>query len=303
MLFALWIQQALRADEARTVTLTKNRETVDIKIDGKAYCTYQFGKSWPKPFLFPVRIPDGPVISRRVVTQEEYKKDRRKYDHPHHKGIWVAVDKVNGIDYWAEDGDIVNESVELVAPTGDPAEMLVTNNWVDEQKNPVVVEKTLIRIFGNGLLTYKITFHAGQKDVTFGDTKEGLFAFRMVDSMRENEGGHIVNSAGKTGSKACWGQPANWIDYYGTVKGKTCGIAIFDNPGNFKPSRYHVRNYGLFTISPFGQKAYTQGKMQAKPYTIKAGENLTLNYAMYLHSGDTKQAHVAEMYKKYLSLK
>ena len=261
-------------------------------VDAKPFATYNFNTDGklPKPFMFPVRGPDGTILTRKIL------KSRKDGDHPHHKGIWVAVDEVNHVKFWAERGKIVTRP--KLAGSGSPtqASLTVTNDWKAADGTTVVTEQTTITVHGNRVIAYDITFKAGEKAVTFRDTKEGLFGFRMVDSMREKVGGKVVNSAGKTGTSACWGKTADWIDYSGKVNGKTYGVAIFDHPKNFRKSRYHVRNYGLFSINPFGQKAYTRGKMPAQPHTLKPGGSLRLRYAMYIHAGDTKSAKVQEAY-------
>ena len=274
------------------VKLQKKTDTVEVTIGGEKFAVYNFGKSLPKPFFAPVRGPGGTILTRPIDPNER--------EHKHQRGIWLAIDEVNGVEFWGEKGRIENASLKLLCPEGNPAKLEAVNRWLDPQGNLVVTETTVISICANRVVAYDIEFSAGSHQVTFGDTKEGLFGFRMVNSMREKEGGHVVNADGLEGSKDCWGKTSDWIDYCGTVEGKTFGLTIFDHPQNFRRSRYHVRNYGLFSINPFGQKAYTRGKEPAQPAVVPPGKSLRLRYGMYVHAGDTKAARVAETYREYV---
>ena len=283
------------------VGISRKGDTIEVTVGGKPFAVYNANSKGklPKPFFYPVRGPGGTVLTRKIL--QEAGSEKLNLGHKHHKGIWVAVDEVNHVRFWAEKGLITTSKIVAVEDARDgSAAFGVVNEWKGEDGKTIVYESTTIRIYPNRVLAYDIVFTPAGKPVTFRDTKEGIFGFRMVKSMRENESGKVENSAGLKGTKACWGKTANWIDYYGPIDGKTFGVAIFDHPKNFRKSRYHVRHYGLFSISPFGEKAYTGGKNPAQPVTIQPGKSLRLRYAMYIHAGDTKAAKVADVYKSYV---
>ncbi|MFN0195327.1 MAG: PmoA family protein [Planctomycetaceae bacterium] len=284
---------------AQTVSLTEGDHQITVKIADEEFTTFQTDPKFPKPFFAPVRGPGGTVLSRPIVGLDANPADM--LDHVHHKGIWLSVDEINGNQHWAEKSKIVNVSTKVVTAIGNPAILDVVNHWVDLEGKNVVTESTQIKIFANRLVTYDITFSAGDQMVIFEDTKEGLFGFRMVDSMREKVGGRVTNADGLKGTAECWGKTSAWVDYCGEVDGKTFGVAIFDHPMNFRPSRYHVRDYGLFSVSPFGEKAYTNGAKPAEPAMIPAGGTLRLRYGMFFHTGETADADVDGVYRNYLS--
>ena len=106
--------------------------------------------------------------------------------------------------------------------------------------------------------------------------------------------GHIINSEGVTDDDT-WGKRADWCDYYGPVGGEVVGIAIFDHPSNPRhPTWWHVRDYGLFAVNPFGVHDFEKKPAGTGDLVIPAGQSVTFKYRFYFHKGDDKQAKVAE---------
>jgi Methane oxygenase PmoA len=283
------------ADDAVKL-LQKQGAQLDILINDELFATYNYGSDLPKPFLLPVRSAAGVVINRAL-------EDASDPDHPHHKGVWNAVDEVNEIQFWAEKGTIRNERLEFGTSGTDSAVFTAVNSWLNpESGDAELTESAVITILASRLLVYDMTFTAPNRDVTFADTKEGMFGFRVAPSIKEKNGGTVVASDGSETTANCWGRCFSWVDYSGTVDGRTVGVAIMDHPGNFRPSRYHVRDYGLFSISPFGEKAYTNGVSREALVQLKKGESLRLRYAMYFHDGNAKDGGVAAAWDQFVKV-
>lgn len=292
MILTLSLVGAVSAQQPSTMGLefTAAEKKLRVDIDRKPFVTFNFSEKLPKPFLSPVRLADGRVLTRPLKDPE---------DHPHHKGVWISVDKVNGVDFWAEHGRIVNRSV-AARHDGRFVTIRAVNVWTSLDGKPIVTEQTQMSIYPDRMIAFDIRFVAAHGDVTFGDTKEGLLGFRMVDSLREKETGKVINSAGMTGASACWGRPAAWVDYSGQVGGRPAGVALFDNASNPRPSRYHVRNYGLFSVSPFGERAYSKGLKKAAPLAVREGNILRFRYGLLLHSHASDSKKIEAAYQRYV---
>ena len=293
VLFLAFLTEApSRARAENLVTLEPQGSKVVVKIRGEEFTEFHHDPSQPKPYFWPVRATGGTIITRPIDPNEK--------DHPHHKGMWLSVDEVNDIRFWAEKGKIVTR--EITTQSGEVGTIQLRNNWNGRDGNPVLIEKTSIIIYPNRLVTYDTTIAppAGQL-ARFDDTKEGLFGIRIAQSMREKEGGVVVNAEGKKTTQECWGQPSKCVDYTGQVEGKTYGVAIMDHPSNFRPSRYHVRDYGLFSVSPFGEGAYQNDKNKAKPVILDdTTPSLRIRYGLFVHDGPAADAKIPEAYNQFL---
>jgi len=152
------------------------------------------------------------------------------------------------------------------------------------------------------MMDFEVTIQASNGQVTMGDTKEGSMAIRLTPTMRlrgKVGKGHIINSEGQT-DDATWGKRASWCDYYGPVGGEIVGIAIFDHPSNPRhPTWWHVRDYGLFAVNPFGIHDFEKKPAGTGNLVIPAGQSATFKYRFYFHRGDDKQGKVAELYREY----
>ena len=276
------------------VTIGTGDEGIVVKIGRDEFTVFHHGPQLPKPYFWPVRGPGGAILTRPIDPNEK--------EHPHHRGIWLSVDEVNDIRFWAEKGRIITRDVKF--SSGTPGTIHLINDWMGTDGSLTLIETTKISIYPNRLITYDTTLAppAG-KLARFDDTKEGLFGIRIAQSMREKEGGKVVNSEGKKSTQECWGQTARWVDYTGMVESREYGVTIMDHPGNFRPSRYHVRDYGLFSISPFGEGAYQNDPAKSKPVILDdATPSIRLRYGLYIHQGNVADGNVEATYDQFLKI-
>ena len=157
----------------------------------------------------------------------------------------------------------------------------------------------LIRAANGGwLFTLAATVLARERELVFADSEEMCFGARMATPLTEKNGGQILVNDGTRGSKDTFGREWSWTDYSGVISGQRLGVAIFAHPGNPRPSRWQNRDYGFFGANVFGPSAYTGGAPQ--PTRLKAGGELRLRFAAWLHAGDAKnEPNVAAAFADY----
>ena len=283
-------------------------EKIDIMIGGALFTSYYYTEKYVRPFLYPVIGPGGRGMTRNYPMMTGVPGETE--DHHHHKSLYVAHGEVNGADVWSEEeghGRIVHR--KFLEKTSGPVfgRIKTLNDWQDNQGKKLLEEVRTVTIYNlpdtGRMIDLDIVFRMTEGDVKFGDTKEGgIVSIRVATSMDGDKSGIITNAFGGVTEAENWGKPAHWCDYSGLVDKKMVGIAVFDNPKNFRyPTRWHVRDYGLFTANPFAMSAYLNDPNVDGSHVVKAGELFPFSYRIYIHDGSAETANVGEKYHGYIN--
>lgn len=280
---------------------------LEVKIGGDLFTYYHYGPDWPRPFLYPFNGPGGIGVTRSFPMRSNIEGE--EHDHPHHRSVWVAYGEVNGTDNWSEgEGHAWIRHQRFEEVTGGPVfgRIRSLNSWTSAEgakQMEDVREFTFYALKSERLVDVSVRLVASDGEVALTDTKEGgIISVRVATSMDGNKGGTIVNCYGGRTEAETWGKPAHWVDYYGPVEGRTMGITIMDHPTSFRyPSRWHVRDYGLFTANPFALKYYEPERGWNGDHTLKAGEHIDFRYRLFVHEGDTGQAGAGEKYFGFIA--
>lgn len=291
----------------RAQTEDTGGEALSVILDGKEVTRYHFGSNWARPFLWPLAGPDGIPLTRSWPMDENPDETR---DHEHHKSVWSAFGDLNGIDIWGEEtGHGVVRHESFVERTSGPVfcRFSAKQNWLSAQGNRLLRSYIDLTAYATGadrrILDYTICFRAPGEAVRFGDTKEGgILSLRMTTSMNGDRGGLIENAYGGLTEAECWGKPSPWVDYSGPAGQGVYGVAMFDHPENPRyPTRWHVRDYGLFAANPFALHNYLADDSADGSMTLQPGEIWRFQYRLLLHRGGASEGGVASHYLAYVS--
>jgi hypothetical protein len=299
-----------------SVTFKKHADKLDVLIGGKYFTSYYFpGESiLKKAVLFPILSAQGSTITRGYPMAP---RAGERVDHPHHVGMWLNYEDVNGYDYWNNSTNIVASLKShkmgtikhdriISTKAGKKGEVVVTATWVDDDgKGSKVLDETTSYVFSGSkdirIIDRISTLTAVSDIVTFKDVKDGMFAIRVARQLEipsnkpdvftdahgvetkvpvmDNTGvsGNYISSEGIQG-EAVWSTRAAWMNLTGELDNHVVNVAILDHPANVSyPSYWHARGYGLFAVNPLGVKVFSNGKSTLN-YTLKKGEKLTFRY-------------------------
>jgi hypothetical protein len=325
-----WSDEDITANDTLAVTLKKaDKQSFDevvnlrksgqgqikITIDGKQFTSFNYSDDLRIPFLYPVIGPTGKGVTRDYPMRDvEYEREHNRQDHRHHQSLWTAWG-----DLRTKDFDTYRTNYWHTSPTAGRQKVTAIQNMISgpvfaqftaeiEWRNPgrgreMTEHRTYTFFQGSDdqrIIDIEVEFKFTDGDVMFSDTKEGgILAVRLTPEIDEVGGGEMRNSKGQVGHGECWGEDAAWCDYVGELKGDTVGVAVMDHPSNFRhPTRWHIRDYGLYAANPFGLSHFVGGGANGSK-VWKKGESVAFNYRVLIHEGVTEKANVGEHYYNY----
>ena len=311
--------QAQSPGNAIEVTKSLNQNKVIITAGGKPFTEFIYPDTLEKHTLYPLYAPDGQKITRGFPVDPQ---PGDPTDHPHHLGLWLNYERVNGLDFWNNSYNIKADRKHLYGwirvdsiletKSGKKGELKVSSSWHDQQKKVLLKEVThfTFSINNNQRIIDRVTTLTAVMDtVTFTDVKDGFLGLRVIPelqipskedaSFKDDKNnvtsvkpdvrstGTYLTSEGRQGDSA-WGTRGKWCLLYGTKNNSVISIAIIDHPKNpGYPTYWHARGYGLFAANPLGQKVFSNGKENLN-LTLRKNQSVTFRYRVVIASGNMR---------------
>lgn len=119
-------------------------------------------------------------------------------------------------------------------------------------------------------------------------TEKGM---TLPSPIPEKGTGVITNSEGGVGQQATNMKPARWVDFSGTVDGRTEGLAIFSDAKQ-PPPKFLTRGYGTFGPRRPDPQSGT-------PFVLKKGDSLQQHVGILVHDGNVIAGKVKERYQLF----
>src|SRR6476469_9041451 len=132
-----WVMAQDKAKGFQMVDRNAQKQ-IDILYNGKLLTAYCYYDSVFKPFLFPLNTLDGITVTRGYPLQP---RAGERTDHPHHTGMWLNYESVNGLDFWNnstaiapekrnEYGTIKHTGIVVKKTSREGAVLVTTADWL-----------------------------------------------------------------------------------------------------------------------------------------------------------------------------
>jgi hypothetical protein len=324
-----------RSSDRISLAVNEQERRVDVSIDGDPFTSYIWPTKLAKPVLYPLRTAKGTIVTRGYPLEP---RPGERVDHPHHAGMWLNYENVNGIDFWNNSeaikpkdapkmGTIQQRAILSAKGGSEQGELEVEADWLTYDKKVLLKEHTRY-VFRGGPDFRSVdritTLQAQGEKVVFADAKDGMLGLRVVRALEmpsdkpevfadasgrattvaklDNTGvnGVYLTSEGKKG-EAAWGTRGRWCNLSGKVGEEPVTISIFDHPSNPGfPTYWHARGYGLFAANPLGEKIFSNGKEELN-LTLAHRQSVTFRYRVLISSEILTPESTEAAYKTFVA--
>ena len=330
-----------KKDVITLVTKSKERK-VEVLVDGKPFTDYIFPSDsiLKKPVLYPIRTSKGTLITRGWPLDP---RTGERTDHPHHVGLWLNYEDVNGYDYWnnsmaiskenraKKHGTILHTGIVEAKSGQGKAQLTVTADWIDSdgKGHNALKEKTtyIFRSKGNQRIIDRITTLTAQdKEVLFKDVKDGMIAMRVArqlelpsdkpDVFTDANGVATkvpkLDNTGITGNyhssegvegEKVWSTRGKWVNLTGKIGDEDISIAMLDHPRNISYPTYWHAR---------GYGLFAANPLGAKVFSngkdernlkLAPKESVTFKYRVVITSGKVTDAELNTLEEDFAKMK
>jgi len=260
---------------------------------------FNYKRQEGRPYFHPLSLTDGTVLT-----------SLRPADHPWHRGLWFSWKYINGLNYW--DPELPEGQTEVIdvkskLGTDYSAQIEMYISYHPPQKPAVLTEKRALTVSApdeNGCyyIDWVSVFTAGENDVVLDRTPipgeknsrpYGGYAGLSLRMAKHTKNWQFLSSEGPLEPESR-GIKARWVDFSGSIAdGGFAGVAIFDCPDNPR----HPSSWWLSGSMPY----FSPAILFDKPYTLAAGETLTLRYRILVHTGPADKNMLGNKWKVFLA--
>lgn len=275
------------ADVGNSLLIEQCADRVRVEMAGGAPVLEQYVAPDARPFIHPIHVPGG----AGVLTQDA------PPHHPWQHGLYVGLNDVNGVGFWAEgldprrastDGRFRSRLVGDAKAESGVARWTVATDYLDLAGEVMLDDRQdwSVTVTGDRLeLDLSWELHA-RRDLTFGEYAYGGLFLRMP--YRDEVGGRVFDSEGRS-SDGC---RARWVAVEIALPetDRVVLAAMLDHPGNpDAPVPWRIDNELGIGPSP----------SIAGAWTLAVGATKTFRYRLSVFGSSVESATVDEAWQRY----
>jgi len=176
-----------------------NAKKIDVFVGEKLFTTFLYPDTLEKPVLYPIAAANGTIVTRGYPLNP---RPGDPTDHPHHIGLWLNYENVNGLDFWnnsfaipaekknkygwIKTDDIRGISYKQMSDGSNAGSLSYHARWTNQQNETLLEEATTYTFYGNNHQRFidRVTTLKAITDVSFTDAKDGLLGLRLAHELQ-----------------------------------------------------------------------------------------------------------------------